>query len=373
MPDHDYRYVIEFLRDDGSSVSHVPVTPDWEPALEWTHFLGIRQGALPAVMTIGPHAITPLWQPRFGEPYVRACRVVVTTHDTRTVTSEIPTAYFRGLAQQASSGLIEKGLLKPGEVFRYLVTAFATQQTGSRPEPLLDEPFAIQEVPQPLPLDEMPLACLADGALPWGEVNAEDYPVFVPAHILDEAMALKDKAGAAETGGILIGHLHRDLTIQEIFAEITAQIPARHTRAEATRLTFTAETWTSVQQALALRRKGEIMLGWWHTHPVRAWCQCPRERQRHCPLAAEFFSADDCTFQRTIFPRAYSVGLVLSDIPAETEPWTNSWALFGWRRGQIQARGFFVLGAPESAAAVASLPSYEGATLHATKTSSFSR
>ena len=48
MAQDDYRYSLDFFREDGSAVGQVPVDIDWEPAMEWTHIEGVRSGRLPA-------------------------------------------------------------------------------------------------------------------------------------------------------------------------------------------------------------------------------------------------------------------------------------------------------------------------------------
>ena len=118
--------------------------------------------------------------------------------------------------------------------------------------------------------------------------------VATPGHtkghvaVLDEARELTLSVTGKETGGVLIGQLHRDPGLGVLFAEVTAQIPARHVEANATKLSFTAATWTEVQAALDLRTRGESMLGWWHSHPVREWCKdCPEEKRRQCSLGGE--------------------------------------------------------------------------------------
>ena len=56
-------------------------------------------------------------------------------------------------------------------------------------------------------------------------------------------------------------------------------------------------------------------------------------------MASGFFSAQDRALHRAVFPRAYAVALVVNQI-AEQE---QTFSLFGWRQGLIQARGFHVL------------------------------
>jgi hypothetical protein len=118
--------------------------------------------------------------------------------------------------------------------------------------------------------------------------------------------------------------------------------------ATAQRLTFTSDTWTDFRRALELRRRDEIMLGWWHSHPVREWCRkCPIERQRDCAMRGDFLSEDDRLLHRTIFPRAWGLALVVNDV-SFSDP-THS--LFGWRLGVIELRDFRVLDPRETALA----------------------
>src|SRR6185437_2768668 len=106
------------------------------------------------------------------------------------------------------------------------------------------------------------------------------------------AVALHEQAGATETGGVLIGLVHRDTDHPgRLFVEVTAQIPVRHAEHELTRLTFTPDTWKAVDGAIRLRGKKERKVGWWHTHPSRKWCEkCPVENRKVCKLSGEFFS-----------------------------------------------------------------------------------
>jgi hypothetical protein len=193
-----------------------------------------------------------------------------------------------------------------------------------------------------LPARDASLAgCLAR-ATPSGVIDMDDMPVFVSRSVLDEAAKLTHAKEGTETGGILIGTLGRDTNAGEILAEITAQIPAEHTSGSHVKLTFTPETWAAADAALRLRRRGEIYLGYWHSHPVRAWCKaraCTPEAQKTCYLAKDFFSPDDEAVMRAAFPRAYSIAMVANDT-AFTD---LTFSMFGNREGITQPRGFYVL------------------------------
>ena len=112
-------------------------------------------------------------------------------------------------------------------------------------------------------------------------------------------------------------------------------------------LAFTPETWTQVQGAIDLRRRDEIMLGWWHSHPIKAWCaKCPAEKRKKCPLLVDYFSAQDRLLHRTVFPAAYSIALVVKELADDKQ----TISMFGWRQGMVAQRGFQVLNGPLVAA-----------------------
>lgn len=341
MLKNDYRYALMLYREGKQSVGQVAITVDWEPAREWAEFHALRRGLLIQEDEAGRASrVEPVWHAKLGEPYMKGFRVSVESGGEEAASIDFTTAYFKQLAKQASILLIEKGALKKGERFKYLLAAFPQQKRPDAPK----LSFTTEEVTPHLPLIDESLAEAAHEASFQGNADENDMPLFVPERVLMEAKALSKQAGAKETGGILIGHLNRDATLPEIFARVTAQIPARHTEASLTSLTFTSATWTDVRAALELRRKGEIMLGWWHSHPVREWCKgCSPESRKACSMAVDFFSAHDHALHRTIFPRAYSVAMVVNDL-AEDDA---TFSMFGWKRGLLEARGFHLIGAGE--------------------------
>jgi hypothetical protein len=332
----NYQFALMFFREDQTAVGQIAVAVDWEPAREWAEFLALRRGTIGA--DGGDAEIVPSWDPKLGEPYLSGFRVALEGNGSGPSSTEIAIGYFKGLATEGSAHFVNKGELKAGEPFRYMAAAFPKQeQTAAASRPL----FVSEDLSPPLPLKDGLLGVVSRSAWQHGESHPDELPVFVPQSVLDQAVELSGEAGALETGGILIGHLYRDQQVPEIFAEVTAQLPARHTQAQSTKLTFTAETWTDIRAALDLRRTGEIMLGWWHSHPVREWCKdCAIERQRVCGMASDFFSTHDQALHRTVFPRAYNIALVVNYV-GFSQP---TFSMFGWRRGMIQSRGFQVRG-----------------------------
>ena len=340
-----YRYAIEILTPDGQALGRVAATPDWAAALEWVRFEGIRAGRFPPVTAAVRGEVEPVWDGRTGPPYVTAFRAVVGGDEE--VAREIPKHYFRDLAQEAAAGLVERGVLEAGDAFRWVVSAFpaagplvvATAESAN-------DPFRIQAVERPLPLDDAPLGAFLERAV---AVDADEaaggVPVFVPGHILDEAVARARAAGDVETGGVLVGSLHRDGAAPAgetpaLFVEVTAQVPALHTVSASTKLTFTADTWAAVHAAIALRRRDETILGWWHAHPD--FCRlrgCPPERRATCVVSSPFLSAEDVHLTATCFPSAHHLALLVSDNTASG----MTCSLFGWWQGMVGRRGFHIL------------------------------
>jgi hypothetical protein len=337
MLTNEYRYALLLYKKDGSSLGVAAVAPDWEPAAECTRFHHARRGTV-APGAEGSACIEPLWDRAQGEPYTRGFRVVFGNGEGK-AQSDFPTAYFKGVAAEASAELVRRGKLEEGET--YLFEAVAYPKNGAAETGRALNLEVVEEKPS-VEYIEARLEDFLSRSSPEGVVDADDMPVFIPRRVLDEAAALTRAHEGTEVGGVLLGHLYRDAALPEIFAEVTAQIPAEHTRGTVAKLTFTADTWSAADAAVKLRNKGEIYLGYVHSHPVRKWCEakeCTPEKQKTCALAKDFFSESDRGVMRAAFPRAYSLGLVVNDT-AFTD---LSFSLFGWREGGIHPRGFHVL------------------------------
>ena len=354
-----YQYVLEIYRKDDrhERLGAFIVTPDWEPALEWAQFFAMcRDPAPPFVLGANAGTIEPRWHARAGRPHLEGVKVIVPRDGLPPLALDTPFAYFSDAARAASSALLESGKLVAGELFEYLVCAYA-RRAQAAPGPERPAMFTITPVEQVLDVSDLDMDGFLAALSPFGSSDDEEVPVYMPRELVEETVELMLRAGDKETGGILIGHLHRDPGRRRLFLEVTAQIPAQHAQQELARLTFTPETWTAVDAALALRGKGEMQLGWWHSHPASHWCDdCPPETRSRCKSSGassgDFFSAHDAALHRTVFPRAYSIALVLSDGCATAG--VPTWRLFGWRYGLVMARDFHLLATakPPAAAAV---------------------
>lgn len=336
----DHKFAFVLFDDESALLGSAAVEVDWEPAVQWTSFYFGRRGELPLTNGCGAASILPLWDRELKAPYCRGFRVSIARDGQPPCTSDFPSGYFRRLASKAAALFIEQGKLEKDAVFRYVVVALDGEEPGEA-APVTG--LQVEERVAPLRLQESSLKTWQGQSTAVGIVDSDDMPAFVPQYVLDQVAAQTLAQRGRETGGILIGHLHRDATVPEIFAEVTAQIPAEHTRGDAVKLTFTPETWSAVDTAIKLRNRSERYLGYWHSHPVQEWCTsrgCTLEKQANCKLAKDFFSVDDEALLRAVFPQAHSLALVAND--TAFRELTYSW--FGWREGAIHPRGYHLIG-----------------------------
>lgn len=327
--DVSYRFALSLFKPGETSLGQFPLEMDWEPAIEWARFLALRRGAGEARQEA---EVEPIWHGTEGPPYVQGFHVRLGSE----APASFPLAYFADEARAIAARLIATGKLEQGDAYLYQPLAY--RRAPGEPE---RSPFVTEDVTPALDLEEVALDELRAGASRLGVIaeDEDEMPAFFPEAVLEEAKSLAATAGTIETGGVLLGRLGRDQVSGELACVVTAQVHARHARADATSLHFTADTWTAVRQAMALRGKGELMLGWWHSHPVAAWCErCSEESQRSCTLARDFYSEHDCALHRTVFPQAYSLGLVVNAVGYGE----FTLSLFGWRDGILHPRGFHV-------------------------------
>ncbi len=335
-----FQFVADITSATGALLGQLIVTPDWDAGMQSAHFSAVRQGRRPPLQRCSSATVEPIWDPERGAPRIRAVQIVLDADDGDPMRLEVPRSYFRDAVELAAARLVAEGKLLPGERFFYDLSAFPQPEPHRDRARRADTPFAVEEIPQPLPLASASLDSFLREARPidrdvWWQ---GDNPVFIPAGVIAEATRLARLAKDVETGGLLIGRLFRDTQSDEVFSVTTAFIAAEHTQAERTRLTFTPDTWATADAALQLRHRAELLTGWSHSHPD--FCAgCPEQRRRVCPLARPFLSRDDIALHRTVFPGPYHVALLLSDLGGDD----LVCQVYGWRQGIVVQRGYYLI------------------------------
>jgi proteasome lid subunit RPN8/RPN11 len=340
MDTTDFELRLVLSRSDGSALAVARISPDWEPVRQHVWFADVRSGQLRGDEVVRALPVTPLWSPTAGQPFVQGFRVGVEAGGAPR-TTDVDAARLAPLGAELARRLTTRaGLSDTGQCsFSVIAEPRATDQSDIIVSPLEVEAASGE------PFGDGSLSQRTLGARVVGPADAAMMPAFLAGAVLDETREIVARSGDQETGGILVGHVLRDAAVPEAFVEVTGQIPADHTVSDVASLTFTANTWTAASDALLRRGAGEVMVGWWHSHPVNEWCpECPPGRKRRCNLTAGFLSSKDRLLHRTVFSAPYSVALVLSQRGAGDV----GFSLFGWDRGLLTVRGFGVLGSCES-------------------------
>jgi hypothetical protein len=344
----EYRYSAEISAFEGRPIQTVELAdPDWAPALDWAYFQHVRAGARSPLMRCADGTIEPVWDDAAGRPFVSAIRVAPGTRRRAGPACEIPSRYLRSEVEIATAPLVTAGSLKAGDPFHYRI--LASPRTTARVVGQRDGGIAVENIAQALPVQSGSLAAsLAHSAELDSEfTDAVDMRVVIAAEVLEAAVALAASMRDLETGGVLVGTLRRDESTCELFLDVHALLPARHAISQPDRVTFTPDTWAEARTAIALRGRDECLVGWMHSHP---WfcAKCPPEAQRRCVLSRPFLSDQDRSLHRTVFARPFDVALLVTDHGGAG----HSLAVFGWRRGIIERRGYHVSGrAPQGIAA----------------------
>jgi hypothetical protein len=334
-----YRFAVVLSREDGQVLRQVELAPDFEPLHEALRFSGLRSGALAGDENDVELSIQPVWDATRGEPFVHALHARLLRRGRflgieTTVAARYFTAAVQGLARQ----WVREGIIASTRGGRYSIAALPGTAGGDGEAGDADGELVWCK-PCIIPRALAPLIQAATFLGPPPVAGPGDhYPVFIPQCVCDELSEETRSAGAAEIASILIGHLCRNAST--LFAQVTAQLPVRGSRASSTSFSFSPASWQGVAADLSRRGHGEQIVGWAHSHPAVHWCQadCSTEARRACDWQRPFFSVDDCVVQRTVFHQAFCVALLLTRTVDAV-----ALNLFGWRGGLIEERGFFLL------------------------------
>jgi proteasome lid subunit RPN8/RPN11 len=338
--DDRFRYFVEiYKRDSGALLGRSPIQVDWGPVQEQLTFDLLRRGIIDDFSRELAVRMEPEWRNPETEFAIRGVRATAMLGENHHESIFVPIDYFRAEARKAADQFLDTGQLQSGELFEYRVLALQRDQAAAIPRPRI----AIERVAASVPITGASRADFLDRALLFGAAEATDVQAFVHWRVLEEASILTRRAEALETGGILIGHLHRDPFFPEVFLEITAQVPA-NARSQLTRLSFTPDTWSQAQAAVEARGRNEIWLGWWHSHAFFKEKMAAENEIASHPSTAPFLSSDDLRLHRSVFPRAYSLALLITDAPDSG----MSWTMFGWQNATVSQRGFHLIHAPLS-------------------------
>ena len=115
----------------------------------------------------------------------------------------------------------------------------------------------IEPILKPLPADSRTTQVI-------GAIDDQGLPIFLYETVLEQILEFSDQQTSQERGGFLLGGLYVD---RRPYIEVRHFEPAHQAESRAASLTFTHDTWSTLQRRMESHYPEEILLGWHHTHP----------------------------------------------------------------------------------------------------------
>jgi proteasome lid subunit RPN8/RPN11 len=106
---------------------------------------------------------------------------------------------------------------------------------------------------------------------PWRDLprlrdeRREGYQVVMTRSALNDMHRHGRSSPDVEVCGVIVGNVYRDERGAYLYVE--ASIKGDHAAGKTAQVTFTAETWTHINDELERNHAGRKILGWYHTHP----------------------------------------------------------------------------------------------------------
>jgi len=316
---------------------------DFARAVEAAFFEGLRRGVWTEYEPpLGRARLEPYFEDsRDGSPRVGSFAVVLPTPADGEHRLDFPSSFFNSRALRLGADLVRQGKMPEKSEVLYRLAAYLD---AVEEKPRRGLRFTLEPASVAVPIRSRSRRSLGVSEA-WDEPGPDDFPVFIPRHVLEDAVDEARRQPEREVGGVLLGHLCRDPVDGVLFLQVTCQVPAEQTEATTTSVTFTLQTWARVREVVQLRGEGEIFAGWVHSHPFRFCKECPLPPPADCIAKVLFYSSDDEFLMELTFAQPFMVGLLTAVEPRLEQALGHlPVKLYGWRNGTIAARGFEVIG-----------------------------
>jgi proteasome lid subunit RPN8/RPN11 len=334
---NDYRLFLE-LHDKAGKNQHQFEIKCLSNCLEDFKFSAYRDGMLKNDgLDVSCH-LEPVWEREGENPYCAGFRLRMHTGEA-TYSKEYSKRVFKYEVYRVVSELLRKQKLTEGMELDYRLAMFHKDQvTGRRDRDIEDPRLSFEAVREPLPIVEASL----ETSLP-DSTDPATTEVWIADQVLNEMIEYVLQNKEQERAGFLIGHLCQDPATKKVFAVCPAQVAARLDNGAAfptesgsslTHFQFSPEVFFEVQRVIALRKKNELVLGWYHSHPWPFSCQ----KGDQCECTSVFFSTADFQVMEAAFGAPYQVAIVIGRASLQDMKATPQ--MYGWKDGLVQPRPF---------------------------------
>lgn len=336
-----YQFRLEFWQHSGRRVLEVPLgEADFARAVEVAFFDGLRRGHFTDYELPCPGMqLEPKFLRDDSPPHASGFAVVLPAADGSVHRKEFDAHFLHAQAQHMLVDRMLNGEVE-AETLQYRLAAYLDDEVKPAGGGL---GMMLEAEETRVPIQPGSRRGLGK-TLSWDQPLADDLPVVIPRRVLLDALEQACGEPENEVGGFLLGHLRRDSDTAELFLEVTAHVPAEYTEATGTSVTFTADTWARAREVVAWRGEGELFAGWCHSHPFRFCAECPAQPPPECVSKVLFFSTDDHFLMGLTFAQPFMVALQTAVEPRLEQALGHlPVRLYGWRDGEVVARGFEVI------------------------------
>jgi hypothetical protein len=241
---------------------------------------------------------------------------------------------------------LEKALAKSGvlhEEDKYTYDLFAREDNDSDLEPdkgYLSKAEADELVeisPDEEGKVELPEKSLADYEIKetvGTEPPRESVQIVITRSAFNAVQTIARNGAKVEEGGVLVGNVFRVPSSSTHLVEISGHIFAEEARGSEFELRYTFESWQKRTAELKEKFPGRRVVGWYHTHLVKA--RVFDEQEQQSSMTEHFFSSSDHFMHRQFFPEKWYVAMVLNP--------SGEAVFFQWNGNDIvRSKGFYVV------------------------------
>lgn len=343
----DFGFHVEYVDNDNRVLRDRRLQlADFGHAIRHTRFDAFRRGLVDGYQPLAADArVEPLF-PDGGSssPRTNGFRVTIPLAGSREHSCCFDLSYFGSSASQVRAELLRTQGINGEAGLYYRLNAFLDEEEPARPPNKLA--ISLEPVTDRVAVGS---GCRRDygPAEAWDAPRAADLPVLVDRAALEEIVAEARSDPEREIAGFLLGHLKRDEENNGVFVVVTGLASAGGTtHSSEISVTFTPASFIQGRTIARLRDAGESVCGWYHSHPFKLCANCSTPVRPACIEKVLFYSLDDIHLMESTFDQPFMVGLLAAVEPRiEAAIGHLPVKLYGWRNGEIKARGFEIVGA----------------------------
>lgn len=242
---------------------------------------------------------------------------------------------------QLENALLKHGVLQEEDKYIYEVYAREDNESDLDPGRGYLSKAEADELVQISPDDEgkveLPARSLADYGIKetmGSEPAPESVQIVITRSALNAVQTIARNGAKVEEGGVLVGDVFKVPSSSAHLVEISGHIFAEEARGSQFELRYTFESWQKRTAELKEKFPGRRVVGWYHTHLVKA--AFFDEQKQQAFVTEHFFSASDHFMHRQFFPEKWYVAMVLN-------PFGEA-VFFQWNGDEIvRSKGFYVV------------------------------